>query len=1171
MTDVMVNSTPRKRRWLRLLTWILAILIALAVTLYFVATSASFLKGVILPQLSKTLHADVTVADASIHPFREISLRDLKVQPKGQQPIITAPEVRVRYNLWDILRGNLRVDEVTLTGPTVLIVKNPDGSSNLDPILKAPAKKAPAKKAERPAKPPQVELRKLALKNATLRLETLYGGDHRDIIELATVNVALENLKNAQSGKLTLSADLEASNNPPSPAGQGLVQAALNGSFDFALSSDLKPVSVQGRTELAVSRAEGALSQLAGFKASLNCTLTSTKLKELALRFQKNGEQLGELAVGGPLDVEKTEGLLKVELLSIDKRLLNLLGAASGVDFGSTTVNSTNEVQLTNGGSIISIAGRFNVNQLQLTRTNQSTPKLDLHADYSVTLNNAESQALVRVLTVDGTENGAPLLRAGLTSPMTVAWGSASNTVGDSSLDLTVTRLNLADWKPFLGGAVSAGEVNAQLHLLSQQGGQRLAFDLDSGMENLSIAAGGNQIAQAGVRFQARGQATDLKQLSLIDCKFEVSHRSQPILTVSASGQYDLGQQSADMQLALQASLARLFGVLGRPDVTAASGTAELKAHLTQSQNTQTIAGNLVLADFTGQLAENKFNAFGGTMELDVSKMPGQIKINKVAGRLTQGGQAGGGFNLSGSYDLTNNSAALNVTLADFNQNGLRPFTEPLLTDRKLVSIVVNGNASVQYDPTGKSTLQAGIQVTNLVVSDPQLQFPATPLEAKLQVDTALQKQSVDVRQLQITLTPTPRAQNMVQLEGQVDFSRTNAIQGNLKLAANSVDLTGYYDLFAGKKPEKVESAAPAREATPPRAPAPTNQEPAAKQLPFHNFTMQANIGRLYLHEVEITNLSTTVNLDGGRVLLKPCQLTLNGAPVNATVDLDLGVPGYQYALAFNAEQAPLAPLVDTFEPDRRGQLGGTLTAHAQINGVGTTGASLQKSLKGQFDVGATNLNLSVANVRSPVLKTVINVVATVPELLHNPAGAVGNLLGGFTGRGGLMNELSKSPLDVIAARGSAGEGRINLQQAVVRSSAFEADAQGTITIARVLTNSPIQIPVAVSLSHAIAEQLNLAAGANTAYVKLPDFLTVKGTAGQPKAEINKLALFGTTLKAVGGTVPGTNIKPGGLLQGLGGLLGGQKSGSTAATTNPPANTQPPVKNLLNDLFGTKK
>jgi len=103
-------------------------------------------------------------------------------------------------------------------------------------------------------------------------------------------------------------------------------------------------------------------------------------------------------------------------------------------------------------------------------------------------------------------------------------------------------------------------------------------------------------------------------------------------------------------------------------------------------------------------------------------------------------------------------------------------------------------------------------------------------------------------------------------------------------------------------------------------------------------------------------------------VLLKPCQLNINGAPVNATADSTSACRVIGMTLLQRAGGA-LAPLVNSFQPDRKGQIGGHFSASAQVKGEGTTGVNLQKNLSGQFNVLATNLNLSIVNVRSPVLK----------------------------------------------------------------------------------------------------------------------------------------------------------------------------------------------------------
>lgn len=95
-----------------------------------------------------------------------------------------------------------------------------------------------------------------------------------------------------------------------------------------------------------------------------------------------------------------------------------------------------------------------------------------------------------------------------------------------------------------------------------------------------------------------------------------------------------------------------------------------------------------------------------------------------------------------------------------------------------------------------------------------------------------------------------------MQLQGNVDFSRPKTIQGSFKLSSDSLDLTGYCDLFAGGA--NAGAKLPLATASQPQPASTASQEPPAVTLPLQNFTVAADIGRLYLRELTITNLQTT-------------------------------------------------------------------------------------------------------------------------------------------------------------------------------------------------------------------------------------------------------------------------------------------------------------------------
>src|SRR5439155_5348716 len=262
-----------------------------------------------------------------------------------------------------------------------------------------------------------------ALTDATVRQIKMYAGGKKDVTELSHVNVTVDDLKNGETGKLTIASDIRVENNPPANVGtNGTLDTKSNGNFSLALSPDLKPSSIQGKARLEVSAAVDSYAELNTLAADVDCDVTPAEVKQVALRFSKANAKLGELHVNGPFDIEKTEGKLTVQLLSLDKQLLNILGAKSGLDFGPTTINSTNQIELAKGGSAITASGLLNISTLQVTRQKEVTPVLDLVARYDVSVDRGASNATLRELTINGTQKGGPLLNAALTSPMTLNW-----------------------------------------------------------------------------------------------------------------------------------------------------------------------------------------------------------------------------------------------------------------------------------------------------------------------------------------------------------------------------------------------------------------------------------------------------------------------------------------------------------------------------------------------------------------------------------------------------------------------------------------------------------------------------------------------------------------------------------------------------------------------------
>ena len=966
MTPSSTSEPGRRPSWRRRLLFIGGGLLLLLGVAYFVVTSSAFFKGVILPRASKAVGGAVTVADASVSPFSQVYLRQLKVQTTGPEPLLQAEEVRVRYRLLAILGGTLNVDEVTVVSPVVQVIENADGTSNLDPLLKSETKPAP-EPGPVSGKPPQIDLRNLALKNATVRRVKHLKDGGREVVELTGVNLTLDQLKNGQPGKLTTTAALRMTR----PTND-VLEARSTGSIEFTLGADLMPQTVKARVEQEILRAEGSLRELAGLRTTLVGDITPSEVKELSQRFLRGEQLLGEVKVTGPLDLSKKEGRLKLEVASIDRQVLNLLGAPFGLDFGTTLLNSTSEVSLSQGGSVIAANTRFNAARFSVTRAGQTTPPLDLQLACNVTVDTTRESAQVQTLTVDGTQNQRPLLRGSLTKPMTLAWGKAAAT-GDSAFDFTVTDLDLAAWKAFLGDAVSAGRLSFQFKLLSEQGGRQLKLGVTAQIADLAARLGATPLTQAALGLKLNGQVSDFQKVNLSDYRLDLTREARPALTVSGSAAYD--GVAFNLQTQIEAVMARLMG----------SG-------------------------------------------------------------------------------------------------------------------------------------------------------PATPLTAGVKLDGSFTNQALDLRQMQLTLAPTPRApKNEVNVTGHFDLSTPGVTKGRVTAKADILDLTQLYDAFAGEAGPSTTNAP-----TSPAAASAGNVEPEPVTLPLQ-LTAEANFGQVYLREINLQNGQVTARVEGGQLTLDPCRFAINGAPVNAKVDLNLGVKGYTYALSLQMDQVPLEPIANTFSPASRGQYQGLILAQAQIKGAGITGASLQKNLGGQAGFSFTNANLQLLGPKTRKL------VVPIATLLR-------------------LEALTQSPLNWLQAQTELGDGTIHLSRFAVQSEAFEATTRGAIPIAEVLTNSPLNLPVEFALRRSLAEKAGLLppnTPTNARYAALPNFVTVKGTLGDPKSVLNELALGGLLLKTGLGIAEklGVNLggKTGNLLQGAGNLLTGQPP----SATNPPSTNPATGLNLL--------
>jgi hypothetical protein len=1168
------TNTPGKApsSLVRKLVWALGILVVLLVVAFFIVTSSGFIKAVVLPKVGAAMNATIEADSISLSPFSQIVVRGVKVKTTGTDSLLEANELRVRYNLMSILKGNYVVDELSLATPKVFVQQNADGTSNLDPLLKTSA--TPAAAPAKAAAPMQLSLKNVSLTQGSVRYVTLAKNGDKQTIDITGLNASVDQVGNNQSGKykadmaLKLEMQHAAVAGKPAAETDGL-QAKISDAYDFKLGADLLPQTISGSTKLQVEQSQGAFKEAANLAAALDCQVTPTEIQKLALEFKRGDAKLGQLKVSGPVDLAKMEGHFKIEVLSLDRQVLNLAGASYGWDFGTTVINTTNVVDVTSQGNAFAISGRLTGANAGIIQNKQATPLLDVELNYQLNADLAKQQVVMRQLSASARRSQAPaaagdMLRLAVDRPLSISWGGEKANVKESVVNLTVTNLDLNDWGFLAADLAPKGIVSASGQILSQQDGSLMSMDMTAQVRQFSARLGTNALSMGLIQAQVIGKLSDLDKAEIQKLKVEVADGSQSMAMVDAAINYQIKTGEYSVRATFESRLAELLKKYPVAGLQLSAGTAKGSALFTQKAGAQTYVGSVSFSELTGRYEPYTLDKYQVTADFDADLKGTQARINHLTLATRQADQSGGGMSLAGSIDLNDETNApanasavkavqMTISNLDMNENALRPFLASYLAPRTLTSIAIKSpKITLAYDPKGQSAVQGDVTVTNFVMSSTGVEKPK-PLAVSGQLDAAMATNALDLKKLVVTMEPTTRAANTVQLQGHLDMAKTNAYSGQFTLASEALDLTPWYDQFATASTNATAPAAAGPEV-----------EPAAMNLPVGDMTVDAKIGRLYVRETAISNLVTTVKIHGSQVDIKPFQLTFNGAPVDATAAVNLGVPGYVYDLSLKADKMPVAPLANSFMAGQTNQYQGDLTANFKIKGAGITGTNLQKNLAGSTSLLITNANISLKS--SGAMKTVLKTVLIALR----------------------MSDLLEAPVMGIESQTQIGNGTVDVQKFEVSSSTLQVQSTGTVALASVLTNSTLNLPVTLLLSSNIARQSNLYptnAATNAIYVPLPQFVKIGGTVGKYEVQIDKLVVASILAKnimglpsSLAGTVGNTlgsvtnlvnSVKSTNAVQNiLGGLLGRGTNapGNTnapAANTNSPINTIKSLKNLF--------
>lgn len=1173
------EPAPRRSRAAARLKWVgLAgvLVLTLGVGGWWVLTSNAALKALVLPRVSAALNARVSAETITLRPLSEVRLTGLEITPAEGPRLLRAAEVRVRYHLWSILRGRYVLPEIRLDRPELDLRVTRDGRSNLDALLARPATPGPAAAA-----PPEVDLGTLDLRAGSLSycVEDPAGG--RQCSTVTNLDLQLTGLKNAASARIKLNALLAQVNTHPDGTTDSL-RARLQGESTVGLDRRLGLEQVEADLRATVTEATGALALASNLTATLAWRLNPEELRQGRLRFERDGQSLGEARLSGPLQLARREGRISFQITSIGRAALALVGAPLGLDFGDTTLSGSGFVDLRQRGQRLITGASLEARQFSLKQAGRTTPLLDLQFELRGNADLQEQTAYLERLSLSARTAGRDLLSLASQRAINLAWSRAEpRAAAPATVHLALRDLSLPEWRAWLPTNLLEGTVNLQATLTSAQDGRQLTVDFTNSVQGLKLAAGSQTFSDLATEATGRLTLREYRQLSLDQLDLDTREGAVSLARLRASAALDLAERSGSAQLNLEGELPVLLARHPVPELEFSQGRVRLSGLVNWGRTRTAASLTAFLSDLAGRAGAYRLDGYSAEAELSGDLAGDKLTLRRLGLSAREGTRSGGAGELTGVLDAATQTAQFLLNLSGLNQIALRPFLAGLPAGVDVAALTLNVTGELRHDARtrppgppgspelflavlqslaegrGETSLRLAGTVPTLVLTNRTRSRTGALNGLAVQLDATRRGHEYTLGTNWLELPATSRAAtNRLRLTGALDLAPTNPAPATLRLRASALDLTPVLDFAALWEGEESESA-----------PGPES-EPPPVTLPLRQLSAEVQVDALHLRTLTLRDWTARAEVKDGQVRLAPCTLRMEDAPVSATLTLDLSRPGYVYELGLDAAQVHLGPVVDAFAPEYAGQIQGDLFAQLQLSGAGLTGSNLQRHLRGGATLHTTNLNFQIVTPRA---KKLLTALATALRL----------------------EALATSPLTLLSARLDIGEGLIQVRPLVAASDAFQARSEGVIRLAAGWTNSPLELPVQLALREDLARQIKLARltpADRPGFFVLPPFVKITGTLGAPETEIDQMRLAALLAGSVGGALGG---RAGDALQGVSGLLQGDVQSAVGAlgnllpgakspaptnaptATNAPAarstNAPPPRPGVLDLLEGLRK
>ncbi len=1093
-TDTPSSSSPKSSshgaRWKAgsLMSLGLLLLVWLA---YWMVSQPFFVRSILFPKIEEALGARLEADIIEFGPFSSLECHNVVLRSTDGETLVQIQDIRIEYDWFACLQGVVAVERCLIEKLQITTEQTADKE---DPLV---VWMGSFSGGDDSGLPP-LRLRNILLKDC--QWIHRQGGDGER--EQKTYHLKGFDIDQIGQGLVT----------EGQLSGQWVMEEWLDDVMKDRLVMDIqtqggfefKDTGLWDRCQLSgtlkVLEGSGRHDQLKGYQMALESQWSLSGIERADCVFLTTEGVSQRIHLSGPLDFRKREGQLHLHMDPLEERNLQLLGAFAGLDIRSGTLGGDLWLDLSKGGSSLSVRCEVQADQMSIKALDHPTPPVSLVFSTSGAVDLVQRKVMVREGRLTASDSDHVWLTAELDKFLTFSWGISGEDFQDPSILLQVEHLDLQPWLNWIdsGLPLESAWLDGQGAIEFAEHGRSLQTRLNMEIKEADWTLQERTLEKTQMKIEMEAQWEDFTTVVLEELKAELRDaENQPWGSVTLSAmQQDDERMGVPFQASGQADLKRWLAWWDPAHAALSQGQLLWNAQMHWQPDQWKGVVQTDLRGVSGRWKSMSFEDYSVALNLDAEYHNQQLRMGNCHLEVRQRAHRGGSMGWHGMMDTQSGKGDISFFTVGLNHHALKPFlpkgsefgSPPAWEDAK---IHLDGRWTAE--DFEKGSMDADITVDGMeglhVEGQPQGALKAT---------LALEGQW-DAAQWQL-LPSSLVVEGLSETKTHLDFHASGQ-RGSDTASPVRLELRGdYVDLDAAMHWWKSKGVAEASAKEISKDPLEAESEnPGVLSW----MIIGGSLDRVDYAGVPIEKLSFAAESQNQTIQCHPLSFSLEGQALSIGVLLEKANPtDWAASVDFNGDQLPANALWSVIKGEPHPRIPGFLSVHGSFKGVPLGESIPISALSGD---GAITYEGAEWKMVGPWTKTFLLPITT---LLRLPT-------------------LFSKPIEGMEATFAFNDGILNLQGLEVQSSAFQAQTKGDIQLQADWMQTPVDLPVVFKLERSIAEKSNLLpknVADNEDYVPLPPFLHLSGTLSELHLDKDAWRLGGFALRSALG-LPGGAVK----------------------------------------------